>query len=146
MTSEPTVTGRVDEDGRRANTIIEGETCSLLARWDCSETGHDEIEVPPEALAKYGLRKRTNTVNAVPRILDSDEADHPLPPCVIANQSPGPKNPGLYVRARTWLAIETRRFHLCCKNECFGRLAVSLDAPTPELSANSGCAAVGWSD
>jgi hypothetical protein len=93
----------------------------------------DSIEIPLESLPQYGLRLESVSAQAIHRFPDPDPADPSpaVPACVLDDESgaPSSQDPDAYLRTPVRLACDSRRFSLCSKPACFGRLKAVRRAP-----------------
>jgi len=98
----------------------------------------DEIPVPVQSLPKHGLRLRSQRGAALHRFPDPDPSDPSpaIPACVLHEDSgePSSDNPGDYLRARLEIAVTSRRYALCSKPSCFGRLT-AVDGVSWDVAA-----------
>ena len=86
----------------------------------------EEIPVPIQSLPKYGLRLQSQRSRALHRFPDPDSADstRAIPACVANGDSGAviPDDPAAYFRVTLELAVRSRRYSLCSRPSCFGRL------------------------
>lgn len=84
------------------------------------------IEIPVESLPEFGLRRNSQSGYALHRYPDPDPRDPtpPIPACVAQEEAGAPlsENPGDYIKSKLSLAADTRRYSLCSRESCFGRL------------------------
>jgi len=100
-----------------------------------------EIPVPIQSLPEYGLRLRSQRGWALHRFPEPDPSDPTaaIPACV-ANGDPGAlisDDPADYFRAKLDLTVRSRRYSLCSRPSCFGRLT-AVDGATWDEAATGG--------
>ncbi len=98
----------------------------------------EEIPVPIQSLPAYGLRLRSQQSHALHRFPDSDPSSPTaaIPECVVHGDSGAPlsDDPSDYCRAKLDLTVRSRRYSLCSRPSCFGRLS-AVDGVTWEKVA-----------
>jgi hypothetical protein len=98
----------------------------------------EEIPVPIQTLPEYGLRLQSQRGWALHRFPDvaSSDSTGAVPACV-ANGDSGvtiSDDPADYFRAKLDLTVRSRRYSLCSRPSCFGRLK-AVDGVTWEKAA-----------